>query len=328
MTATPDADATGAGLFLGSQHMTFALPTPHRFLTIPMDDGTIIHVRQHGDPTRPVRIFLSHGNGFATDGYFPFWQLLLDRFELIVFDFRNHGWNACSAMARHHYDQLVLDLDTLYQAVTTHLGPKTSVGAFHSLSARTAIKHAMDVGWRWDALALFDPPNVPPRSHPLYDRMERFDHRLASWARSRPQRFADPSEQAEVFRNIRVHRNWVEGAYDLMARSILHREEASGEWVLTCPGAYEANIYLSNLTLNIWPSARDFGGPVKLIAADPTVERPGLPALTNRELAEHNGFDYTCIPGAGHMLQIEQPDMACQAFLTFLAEVGIIASAA
>ena len=39
------------------------------------------------------------------------------------------------------------------------------------------------------------------------------------------QRFADPSEQAEVFRQLRVHRHWVEGAYDLMARSILNQAE-------------------------------------------------------------------------------------------------------
>jgi hypothetical protein len=40
------------------------------------------------------------------------------------------------------------------------------------------MKHAIEVGWRWDALVLFDPPNVPPADHPLYPTMEAFERRL------------------------------------------------------------------------------------------------------------------------------------------------------
>ena len=38
-----------------------------------------------GDGDADVRMFISHGNGFAVDGYFPFWNSLADRFELIFF---------------------------------------------------------------------------------------------------------------------------------------------------------------------------------------------------------------------------------------------------
>ena len=43
-----------------------------------------------------------------------------------------------------------------------------------------------------DALFLFDPPNVPPPGHREYERMDIFEHRLADWARGRPDRFHDP----------------------------------------------------------------------------------------------------------------------------------------
>jgi pimeloyl-ACP methyl ester carboxylesterase len=305
----------------------FELPKPHQILDLRMDDGAHIRVRRHGNPQQHVRVLLSHGNGFAIDGYFPFWRLLLDRFDVIVFDFRNHGWNHPVAHPpNHHYIQFASDLEVIHHAVMGLLGPKPTVGAFHSLSARTAIKYAVEGGWLWDALVLFDPPNVPPADHPLHEIMVNFDHRLAAWAQNRLQRFASPSEMADIFRGLRAHQHWIEGAYELMAQAILHRESHTGDWVLTCPGELEASVYLSNIPLQIWPEASDFGGPVKIIAADPTVERPGLPAQICKLLSETNGFDYAYIPDTGHMLQIEKPEATYQVMMSFLASCGLVAA--
>ena len=46
--------------------------------------------------------------------------------------------------------------------VTAELGRRTTVAVMHSFSGRTAMKHAIEIGWRWDGLVLYDPPNVPP----------------------------------------------------------------------------------------------------------------------------------------------------------------------
>ena len=289
-----------------------------------MDDGAISRIRQHGNTDSDVRLFFSHGNGFATDGYFPFWNTFLDQFEVMVFDCRNHGWNAPSDPANHHYPQLIRDLDLIIQGVSEQLGRKTSVGAFHSLSARVAIKHAVEIGWRWDALVLFDPPNIPPQGHPLHEMVIKGVHRLSEWACNRRYRFSDPSELAEEYKNLRVHQNWVEGAHELMARAILHQEATTGAWELTCPRELEARIYDSNLPLNLWPHVTQFVGPVKLIAADPNVERPGGPALATQALARENDFAYTFIPGSDHMLQLEQPEATRREVLAFLTECGIL----
>jgi pimeloyl-ACP methyl ester carboxylesterase len=304
--------------------MPFKLPTPHQILDLRLDDGAQIRVRRHGDPNQNVRVFLSHGNGFAIDGYLPFWRLLLDRFDVIVFDFRNHGWNPLADPPNHNYTQFARDLELIHHAVTALLGPKPTVGAFHSLSACTAIKYAVEGGWLWDALVLFDPPNMLPEGHPLYEVMVKVDHRLAAWAQNRPQRFTSPGEMAALFRELRAHQHWLPGAYELMARAILHRERDTGNWVLTCPGELEAEVYLDNMSLHIWPDASDFGGPVKIIAADPTVEQPGLPAQTCKMLSETNGFNYVYIPNTGHMLQIEKPEATYQAMMSFLASCGLL----
>jgi pimeloyl-ACP methyl ester carboxylesterase len=144
---------------------------------VPLEDGAIIRVRRHGD-SGGVRILLSHGNGFAADGYFPYWQHLLASFDLVVFDFRNHGQNVPVVPPHHTYEQFTRDLECIVRAVKLRLGERPTVGLFHSMSARTAMKHAIEVGWCWDALVLFDPPNVPPPDHPLYPSMEAFEKRL------------------------------------------------------------------------------------------------------------------------------------------------------
>ena len=47
-------------------------------------------------------------------------------------------------------------------------------------------------------------------------------------------------------------------------------------YALVCAPENEAAIYAEALTLNLWPRAQEFGGPVKLIGADPNAK--GAPA--------------------------------------------------
>jgi pimeloyl-ACP methyl ester carboxylesterase len=281
-------------------------------------------VRRHGR-TDGVRLFVANGNGFATDGYYPFWGPLAERFEVIAFDFRNHGQNprAASGTDGHTYAQMTLDLERILREVRARLGPRPSVGVFHSMSARTAMKHAIELGFRWDALILFDPPNVPPPSHRVHAAMDVFERRLADWAMRRQARFTDPSELAQQYAETRAHTTWVPGAHALMARAVLRRCEADDGWELSCPPELEASIYLQAMTLNLWPPYDAYGGPVKLIAADPEAPGAPAPAFANRALAEELGYVYEAIPGTGHLLQIQKPSECRRAMLAFLDEHGI-----
>ncbi len=290
-----------------------------------MGDGAVIRVRRHGQTEAGVRLFVSNGNGFAIDGYYPFWGPLADRFEVVAFDFRNHGQNPPAASGRdgHTYAQMTLDLERVVREVGAHWSRKPSVGVFHSMSARTAMKHAIELGFSWQALILFDPPNVPPPGHRAYEIMDVFEHRLAEWAMRRQDRFADPSELARQYAETRAHASWVTGVHELMARAVLCRDERGEGWVLACPRELEASIYLQAMTLNLWPPPDAYGGPVKLIAADPEAKGAPAPAFANRALAEDLGYVYEAIPETGHMLQIQKPEECRRATLCFLEELGI-----
>jgi len=304
--------------------MPLEIPTPRDVFDLTMGDGAVIRVRRHGNPDGPL-VFLSHGNGFAADGYVAFWGPLCARFDLAVFDFRNHGQNprAASGKDGHTYAQMALDLERIFREVTSRCGDKTSIGVFHSMSARAAMKHAVEIGFRWDALFLFDPPNVPPPGHRIYELMDSFEHRLADWAMQRPDRFAEPSALAQQYRDTRAHARWVENTHALMARAVLQPETETGDWVLSCPPAFEAAIYLQAMTLNLWPRSEELGGPVKLIGCDPEAKGAPGPAFANRALAEDGDYVYEAIPGTGHLLQIQKPDACRQAMFSFLEEKGI-----
>ena len=72
--------------------MTFTVPEPKNHVDLSMTDGAVIRLRRHGNPNGP-RLVLCHGNGFATDAYFPFWCLMADQYDLVIYDQRNHGQN-------------------------------------------------------------------------------------------------------------------------------------------------------------------------------------------------------------------------------------------
>ena len=287
--------------------MPFELPTPSATFEVVLDDGAKIKIRRHGNPAG-LRILLTHGNGFAANAYYPYWRHLLSDYDLIVFDFRNHGENIPVEPSNHHYAQLARDLERVIQDVRSKLGEKHTAGIFHSMSGRTAMKHALEIGWRWDALVLFDPPDVPPPGHPLYPAMKTFEDKLVEWARSRRRRFASIDELCNEYLQSRATRNWVLGVHELMARSVLRKSPDGNGYTLVCAPENEAAIYAEALTLNLWPRANEFGGPVKLIGADPNLKGGPATGPANQALGIEGGYDYCFVEGTGHLLQIEKPE--------------------
>ncbi len=302
--------------------MAFELPAPSDVFEVALEDGAKLRMRRHGDP-KGIRVMLSHGNGFAADAYFPYWRHFLDEYDLIVFDFRNHGQNIPVEPSNHTYPQLARDLERAIQDVGSRYGQKQTIGIFHSMSARSAMKHAIEVAWRWDALLLFDPPDVPPVGHPQYASMEVFENRLTEFANKRRRTFASIDELTQEYLQSRATRNWVPGEHELMARSVLRKNPSGEGYVLVCAPENEASIYQQAMTLNLWPAAKEFGGPVKLIGADPTAKGAPASAVANQALGIEGGYDYSYIEGTGHLLQIERPEECFRITKEFLARHGL-----
>lgn len=289
---------------------------------IVLSDKAVLAARRIGNPAG-TRLVITHGNGFAIDAYRVFWEPLAKDFDLVLFDMRNHGRSPFSGAGGHHYARLAIDIGEVAAEVQRRFGSRPTVGVFHSFSARSALKHAVEYGRVWDGMVLYDPPTVPPKAHPLYEAMRRFEIKLVDWSLNRQERFASVEELIEVYRTGRPQARWVEQARTDMARAILQRDAAQGDFVLTCARELEATIYLQALTLDLWPQRAAVEGPVLLVGADPEMAGTPPTAQSNRALGQENGFDYVSVAGGGHLLQIEQPDGCREVLLGFLDRLGL-----
>jgi pimeloyl-ACP methyl ester carboxylesterase len=301
--------------------MTALLPQPLAQIAAESTDGAVLRMRRHGNPAAATRLFVSHGNGFAIDGYIDFWSRFLANFDIVAFDMRNHGRNPRAEPANHDYAHMAQDIDAVGQAVLSEFGPKPSAAVFHSMSAQSALLQTIAGSVHFDALIAFDPPNVPAPGHPVRDAMVGYEHKLANWASERPTRFADPAALAADFAATRSGRRWAPGTSTAMARAVLR--PSGDRWELACPREREASMYLQGIDLGLWPHRHDVPIPVALIGADPDSPYPAATALANRALAREGKFDYRAIPGTSHLLQLEEPAACAEAALSALSQFGL-----
>jgi pimeloyl-ACP methyl ester carboxylesterase len=298
------------------------VPEPRLAFDLTMADGAVIRVRRHGNPDGP-RLVLSHGNGFAIDGYLPFWSELAAGYDLVLYDQRNHGRNPRHDVAHHDVPHFVSDMGEVRAGIAATLGAKPSVGMFHSISAIAAIWDALENGMRWDALVLFDPPLFPPLGDGFHEVARAFDAEMSNWAATRPDRFADPAALAAALKTSYRLRRWVDGAQDLMARSILRPDGATGEWVLCCPRDGESRVYITDPGVDLWSRLDRLAGPVVFICSDPDQDDALAPGKVNREMHARFGHRYEMVPATNHLLQIEKPGECARLARAFLAEHGL-----
>ncbi|OYR23323.1 alpha/beta fold hydrolase [Brucella thiophenivorans] len=287
--------------------------------SVPMSDGAEIVIRHYARPGA-LRLYITHGNGFAVDGYRIFWEPLLDDYDVVLFDMRNHGRNVATGADGHNYGQFALDITSIHEGVVGRIGAARSVGIFHSMSARSAMKNAVQFGSPFDALVLFDPPSVPPRGHHLYEPMREFELKLIAWAADRQDRFASIDELEAQYSEARASARWQPQARRDMAEAVL-RPLGEGGFELSCRRELESAIYLGALTLDLWPAASELGVPTLLVGADPSRAKGPPTGPANEALAQEGCYEYHGVEGAGHLLQIEKPDLCREIMLSFIRKI-------
>ncbi len=298
---------------------TWNVPPPLATVDAQMADGTAIAVRRHGNPAG-ARLVLSHANGFAVDAYYPFWSLLMDQFDVMVFDFRNHGWNAIGDIEHHRIPTFVGDMTSVARAIDVRFGAKAAIGVFHSLSGLTAVMQACSAASSFAALVLFDPFMCPRGCHESHrERLRVTMGRMAEGARRRRYSFESEAAFAERLRGSPAFGQMRPGVHDLLARTTLRPANDGSGYALRCPREYEARIAAQGYQFAASVDTDAISCPVKVIGSDPLAPHSFLPTVAMNEIL---AFDYDFVPETTHFLQLEEPELCLEAMLEFIGEDG------
>ena len=292
------------------------VPEPLAAAEIQTPDGARFILRRYGNPEGP-RLVLSHGNGLAIDLYYPFWSLLADRFDLVLYDLRNHGWNPASDIRMQNIATFVSDNEYVFGGIDRHFGEAPRIGVFHSLSAVTALNHEPP-GEGFNALVLFDAPIYPPGGDPL--ELDALWRRCAMVARLRQERFRTLEAFAEGLSRSPMFARLLPGVPDLFARTTLRPAPDGSGYELRCARECEARIFDYTFAYNFEPRAKDIACPVKAVGGDPTLPYSFLPSLDLAGLIE---LDYDFVPETTHFLQLENPRACVEILVGFLEREGL-----
>ena len=287
------------------------IPEPLSTRDVSVDHDTVITVRRHGNPAGP-RLVLSHGNGLAIDLYYPFWSLLADEFDLVMYDLRNHGWNSVGNPREQNIPTLIRDHDRILEAIDGHFGKKPQIGVFHSVSALITLLSPTR-GSGFSARVLFDPPLCKPDDS--YEEFERAATRVAAMTRRRTDRFKTREVFADFLPYLPVFQHVVPGVCDLVAMTTL-RQCADGDgFELRCPPEFEAQLVDYARAFAVLVDFDSVRCPTKVIGADPMLPYSYLPTM---DMSNMLTVDYDFIPEATHLLQLEQPQECVAAMREFI----------
>ena len=312
-------------MIMASENL-WEIPEPDSVCEVRPDADTVITLRRHGNPAGP-RLVLSHGNGLAIDLYFPFWSLLMDDFDLIIHDLRNHGWNKVGAITRHNVPTLVRDYNCILAAIDETYGIKPKIGVYHSVSSLVTLMSASILADPGNsspqsacaALVLFDPPLCKPGVSQA--KFDEATEKTAAMTRRRSRRFESREQFTELLEFLPAFKNVVPGVRELMALTTL-QDAADGEgYELCCPPEYEARIIDYTRIFSPLMDFDDLHCPTKAICADPTLPYSYLPTI---DLSDILSVDYDFLPETTHLMQLEQPE-ECVATMREFIEQDVLA---
>ena len=305
-----------------SSEVLWEIPEPASVCEVRPDGDTVINLRRYGNPAGP-RLVLSHGNGLAIDLYFPFWSLLMDDYDLVIYDLRNHGRNRAGAIENHNVPAFVRDHNCILAAIDEQYGEEPKIGVFHSASSLITLMSSSILAIpaltlessAFSALVLFDPPLCKPGAS-----QEKFDEaaeKMAAMTRRRSNRFKSREQYVELLEFMPPFRNVIPGVRELIAATTL-REAADGDgYELCCPPEYEARIIDYIRSYSPLVDLDELHCPTKVIGADPTLPYSYLPTI---DLSDILSVDYDFLPDTTHLMQLEQPEECAATMRDFIEQ--------
>lgn len=257
-------------------------------------------------------LLFAHANGF----HGRCWDQVITRLgtrHCFAVDLRGHG-QSDKPPPPYQWRWIGEDLAALVQALDLH----DVIAIGHSLGGHAVTLAAALVPERLAALLLLDPVVLPPEAYGDVIPGEHF-------AARRRNEWSSPTEMYERFKDRPPFNTWDRAVlHDYCTHGLLPAPNGTG-FVLACPPAIEASIYMAVTAADIYPEIATIQIPVRVVRArgqrDPSaVNQTNVPSVedfskspTAPDLASHfpHGTD-VYLAQHSHFIPMEAPALVAQ----------------
>lgn len=283
-----------------------------------LSDGGRVAIRRWGE-AKPERIVMSHGNGLAIDGFYEFANVLMDDFEVVVFDMRSHGQSGPGEVMQNPWPRFVKDIPEIYDSIQDRFGEKPTHGAFHSLSSIATLMAQSQEPRGWRSLTLYEPPVPPVADEALLEEFEEAHRGLSRRTRARRRRFSGAERLVTSLRRSPTFGGIPDEVIERLAEGMLYRADNDPEapYELVCDPDMEANTFDIRLPREWWDGIANVRVPVQVVMG--TTLGHDLPVLIRSAafLAQSFGFETAAVEGGGHLMQMQRPQRSADHAVRF-----------
>lgn len=235
-------------------------------------------------------VYLAHATSFCAAVWGPVVDAL-EGVECVTWDFAGHGSGPEL--------ETPVNWATFGEQVIQETSPG-GIGVGHSMGACALVMAQLADPDRFRALVLIE-PIIFPGPH------RRLEHPLSVIAEKRKRSFATREDARANFMSRRTFRDWHPQALEGYLSCGL---EGEGPVSLTCVPEVEADIYRASNAHDTWDHLAEVEVPVLVLAgeASDTI----TPDVARRQAAEFSRAGVEIVPGSGHFLPMERPDLVAR----------------
>ncbi|MGH7126133.1 MAG: alpha/beta fold hydrolase [Stellaceae bacterium] len=282
-------------------------------------DGARLPVYDAGGADDAPALLAGHANGLAAGSYGPWLRDLARHFHVFAFDARGHGgssWPDGPLERVFAIDRIADDLAALVAALRARLGGAPLHYAGHSLAAAAAVRLAVrGIELPFERITLFEPPIFPPKDAPNYAEAIEQQERLIRGAARRQTRWDNPEALRAHLGTRGVFRTFMPEMLRAHCQATLRTDPAGG-CVLCCPPAVESTIFAVHRDADTWQHLPRIRQRFHLVSGDASApDRDWVSGAMSGIAAKIPGADRVELPGAGHMMIFQQPDVCRELLL-------------
>ena len=285
-------------------------------ITRALDNGPVLN-GWYTQQNRSSVLFFAHGNGFATRVYDPMFELLAQKYDLLMFDLPGHGQSPSHDFVG--WNQTAEHLHSAVQMCEDVLAGRKLDCVAHSLGGMLTVLAASVHPATFRSMVLLDPVMFP---RPLLLtmhlvkrlRLTQLLHPFVKPTLNRRSHWPDREQAFKYFHGRKIFKRWQDKA---LQSYVDHALKDDADMVrLCCEPSLEAT-WFATLPERLWPSVSALRCPVNIFMGADTYP---FSLRAGRYAQKRNRRVKLTVVDGGHCFMQEDPERACGFVLDALEE--------